>query len=226
MNILKNNKCRISVFAGHYGSGKTEIAVNYALYLKQSGEEDVTLVDLDVTNPFNRSTDTKDTLKQNGIKLISPNFANTNVDLPSLPASVMSAFTGSGKYIFDLGGNDTGATPFGSYRNKIDESDTVIFMVVNTYRPFSDTVEKISEHIRDIQNRIRLNVNYIISNPNLAGESSIETLLTGHEIIKKAAEMTEIPIAAITGSRAILDMLPEEYSKITFAIDRYMTPKW
>ena len=123
MNALKENKCRISVFTGHYGSGKTELAVNYALYLRHSGEEDVTLVDLDVTNPYYRSTDTEDILKINGIKLISPNYANTNIDLPSLPAAVMSAFIGSGKYIFDLGGNDTGATPFGRYRNKVDESE-------------------------------------------------------------------------------------------------------
>ena len=106
---------RVTLFAGHYGSGKTNIAVNYALALKRSGK-DTTIADLDIVNPYFRAKDSKDVLEKNGIKFISSEFANSNVDFPALPSETYGIVTRRDSYaVIDVGGDDRGALALGRY---------------------------------------------------------------------------------------------------------------
>ena len=114
---------RVTLFAGHYGSGKTNIAVNYALYLKAQGK-DVVIADMDIVNPYFRTKDSTDVLEKAGIELISPKFANSNVDLPALPQEMYKTVQDRSKYsVLDIGGDDRGAYALGRYRPYILEEN-------------------------------------------------------------------------------------------------------
>ncbi len=125
---------RVTLFAGHYGSGKTNIAVNYALWLKQQGK-DVIIADMDIVNPYFRTKDSIDVLENNGIELISPEFANSNVDLPALPQEMYRVVQDKSKYaVLDIGGDDRGAYALGRYTPSIlEENDYEMVFVANFY---------------------------------------------------------------------------------------------
>jgi len=127
---------RITLFAGHYGSGKTNIAVNYALWLKQQGKQ-VTIADLDIVNPYFRTKDSEELLSKAGIPLISSAFANSNVDLPALPQEMYSLVQRYDRYaVLDIGGDDRGALALGRYTPSIlEENNYEMVFVANFYRP-------------------------------------------------------------------------------------------
>ena len=107
---------RVTLFAGHYGSGKTNIAVNYALFLREQGK-DVVIADMDIVNPYFRTKDSTDVLESAGIELISPQFANSNVDLPALPQEMYKTVQDRSKFsVLDIGGDDRGAYALGRYK--------------------------------------------------------------------------------------------------------------
>ena len=131
---------RVTLFAGHYGSGKTNIAVNYALYLRSLGER-VAVADLDIVNPYFRTKDSAAELEAAGIRLVSPQFANSNVDLPALPAEAYGLVEDrSSRAILDVGGDDRGAYALGRYTPFIlEEGDYQMAFVANPCRPLTRT---------------------------------------------------------------------------------------
>jgi hypothetical protein len=150
---MKNIK-RISIFCGHYGSGKTNIAVNYALALKEQGIP-VRIADLDIVNPYFRTKDSADELEAAGIPLISPVFANTNVDLPALPQELYSLVQQTQTYaVMDVGGDDRGAYALGRYAPYIrEENNFDMFCVVNFYRPLTTTPEEAADLVAQIKSK-------------------------------------------------------------------------
>ncbi|MGN1118084.1 MAG: hypothetical protein ACI4RU_05680, partial [Acutalibacteraceae bacterium] len=142
---------RVNIFCGHYGSGKTNIAINYAVYLKNQGL-DVSIADIDIVNPYFRTKDSEDELNKKGIEVISLPFANTNVDLPALPAEVYSLVQNKSRYaVFDVGGDDRGAYALGRYVPSIlEENNYNMFFVANFYRPLTQTAREALEVIREI----------------------------------------------------------------------------
>jgi len=146
--LAQTPPARITVFIGAYGSGKSEIAVNYALALKAAGHS-VVLADLDIINPFYRSADAESILAQAGIELIKPIFANTNVDVPAVPGAVFSLFDRTDRYaILDIGGEDLGARILASLKNRFPNEESSekahVFFVVNTCRPFTSNPDQIA----------------------------------------------------------------------------------
>ena len=138
---MKKNDQRIKIIVGHYGSGKTEIALSMALQARMAGES-TTLIDLDIVNPFFRSAEQTEFLKENGIRLLAPNFATTAVDIPSLPAEITSVFEDNqSRAIFDVGGDDVGAIALGQYRTRFEKSGYEMLYVINPFRPGSANVE-------------------------------------------------------------------------------------
>ena len=140
---------RLTLFAGHYGSGKTNIAVNYAVYLAKMGRK-VCIADLDIVNPYFRTKDSADELQALGIDLISPQYANTNVDLPALPAESYRLVQDKSVFgIMDIGGDDRGAYALGRFKDFIKkENDYSMVFVANCYRPLTSTVEDTVERDR------------------------------------------------------------------------------
>ena len=195
---MKNTK-RISIFCGHYGSGKTNIAVNYALALKEQGIP-VRIADLDIVNPYFRTKDSADELEAAGIPLISPVFANTNVDLPALPQELYSLVQQTQTYaVMDVGGDDRGAYALGRYAPYIrEENNFDMFCVVNFYRPLTTTPEEAAEVMAEIEAAAHLPFTAIINNSNLGTDTTLEDVLATREKCEQLSRMTGLPIAATT----------------------------
>ena len=187
-----NSKIYITV--GHYGSGKTEFSVNYALWLKKTHEK-VIIVDLDIVNPYFRSNDVRKELELSGITVIAPDYAGTNVDIPVLPAEILRIFNeDNAAIVIDVGGDDDGAIALGRYKQFFDKADYEMSLVVNTRRPLSSTVDEIIEMKENIETASRLTVTNIIADTNIADETTKEIIEEGFLIVKRAADMLNLPV--------------------------------
>lgn len=186
---------RLTLFAGHYGSGKTNIAVNYALYLARTGKR-VTIADLDIVNPYFRTKDSERELSEAGIRLISPRYANSNVDLPALPAESYSLVQDKTVYgVMDIGGDDRGAYALGRYVDAIKaEGDYRMAFVVNCYRPLTSTPGEALEIMHEIETACGLGFTCIINNSNLGEETTPETVLASADFVRELSELTGLPV--------------------------------
>ena len=199
---------RLTLFAGHYGSGKTNIAVNYALHLASEGKQ-VCIGDLDIVNPYFRTKDSAKVLENAGVTLISPQFANTNVDLPALPAEAYRLVADKSVYgIMDIGGDDRGAYALGRYVPSIlEENNYRMVFVANCYRPLTRTPEDALEVMREIEDACGLRFTDIINNSNLGSETTPETVLQSKDYIAKLSEISGLPVFATTAVTAVAEKL-------------------
>ena len=201
---------RLTLFAGHYGSGKTNLAVNYALKLAGEGKQ-VCIADLDIVNPYFRTKDSAKALEEAGVKLVSPQFANSNVDLPALPAEAYRLVTDKETYgIMDIGGDDRGAYALGRYVPAIrEENNYRMIFVANAYRPLTRTPEDALEVMREIEAACGLSFTDIINNSNLGTETTPDTVLETQEYLEKLSEISGLPIFATTAQTEVARVLAE-----------------
>lgn len=201
---------RLTLFAGHYGSGKTNIAVNYALLLASEGKK-VCIADLDIVNPYFRTKDSAKELEAAGIDLISPQFANSNVDLPALPAEAYRLVTDKQTYgIMDIGGDDRGAYALGRYVPSIlEENNYRMVFVANCYRPLTRTPEEALEVMREIEEACKLRFTDIINNSNLGPETTTETVIHSQAYMETLSKLSGLPIFATTAVAEVAKELPE-----------------
>ena len=204
---------RLTLFAGHYGSGKTNIAVNYALHLAKEGNP-VCLADLDIVNPYFRTKDSANELEAAGVHLISPQFANTNVDLPALPAEAYRLVTDKNTYgIMDIGGDDRGAYALGRYVPAIvAENNYRMAFVANCYRPLTRTPEDALEVMREIEAACSLEFTCIVGNSILGTETTPQTVLDSVAYTEALSQLSGLPIwlytATIEVARELEGKLP------------------
>ena len=186
---------RLTLFAGHYGSGKTNIAVNYALQLAGEGKR-VCIADLDIVNPYFRTKDSAAELSKAGVELISPHFANTNVDLPALPPEAYRLVQDKGSYgIMDIGGDDRGAYALGRFTPFIrEENDYRMVFVANFCRPMTRTAEEALEVMGEIERACGLAFTCIVNNTNLASETTPETVLQSLSYIEELSKLSGLPV--------------------------------
>ena len=203
------NHKRLTLFAGHYGSGKTNIAVNYALHLAGEGKK-VCIADLDIVNPYFRTKDSAKVLEAAGVHLVSPHFANTNVDLPALPAEAYRLVTEKDVYgIMDIGGDDRGAYALGRYVPAIlEENNYRMVFVANCYRPLTRTPEDALEVMREIEAACGLKFTDIINNSNLASETTAETVMASVAYVQELSKLSGLPVFAHTAEAAVARQLP------------------
>lgn len=187
---------RINIFAGHYGSGKSEIAVNAAVAMKKNGGN-VVMADMDIVNPFFRSVDAKNRLEGLGIRVVAPLFANTNVDVPALVPEISTALRSPGKkVILDVGGDEEGARVLGRYHGDIGEGEYDMYFVINRARPLTRGVDETIKYMDEIQFSSRLKVTWLISNTHFLDQTSIGDIKYGLELTRQVSEKTGVPIAA------------------------------
>lgn len=186
---------RLTLFAGHYGSGKTNIAVNYALHLAAEGKK-TCIADLDIVNPYFRTKDSATELAAAGVELISPRFANTNVDLPALPAEAYRLVEDKQIYgIMDIGGDDRGAYALGRYVPFMKEENNYrMAFVANCYRPLTRTPEEALEVMREIEAACGLQFTCIVNNSNLGTETTVRTVLDSLEFIEGLSRLSGLPV--------------------------------
>ena len=219
------SKYRFLVITGNYGSGKTEISLNLAL--KAASKEATTLVDLDIVNPYFRTGEKAEELRQAGVRVLMPTFAMTTVDIPALPAEIQSVFeTPSDRVIFDVGGDDTGAAALGRYYPSFmqNRADTLTALAVNCMRPLTMEEEDILDLARRIESRGRLQIDLLINNTNLANETTSEMVERGEKTVLRCAEVLGIRHVVTTGKKEVLKQCRLQTPQT--AIERYMVPEW
>ena len=200
---------RIIIVAGHFGSGKTEFSLNYAVYLKKFHDQ-VTVVDMDTVNPYFRTKDAQQRLEELGISVISPRFANTNVDILSVPSQILSGFeTPACHAVFDVGGDDEGAVVLGVYEKQIRQVGYDMLFVMNPNRPFTKTPEQALEMMAAIEQASRLRFTGLINTANLMEETTPQLVAEGEETVKKTAEMAGLPFLFSVGTAENLAMISE-----------------
>ncbi len=219
-------KARILVLVGNYGSGKTEISLNLALKFARRGEK-VTLVDLDIVNPYFRSSERTELLEKEGVKVYAPSFAMSTVDVPSLPADIQAVFADkSRRVIFDVGGDDTGAAALGQYKPYFDQDDVEVLFVVNAFRPLSGDADSVCDLMLRVAGRSRLSPTAVINNANVAWETEESDLVRGEELLREVSTRMNLPIGYLCAKQDILDKLPDHLSGERIAIDILMRPEW
>ena len=199
---------RVTLFAGHYGSGKTNLAVNYARYLAQAGHP-VTLADLDIVNPYFRAKDSEAELARAGVRLLSSPYANSNVDIPALPQEMYAVIDDTSHYaVVDIGGDDRGALALGRYAPGIvAEGRYEMLLVVNCYRPLSRDAAATEEILREIQRAGGMAFTAIVNNSNLGPETTAETVLDSVAYAERIAADTGLPIKMTSVEERLLPEL-------------------
>ena len=224
----------VKVLIGNYGSGKSELALNFAMQAAARGDR-TELLDLDMVNTYFRLTERGKMVEQKEIRLVSPNFACSGIETLSLPAEVSSAFVLDwDTVIFDVGGDDVGATALGRYHRDfmaLEPGALEVLNVVNIRRPLASTVEKIHRLQEGMQTHARLQITGMINNTNLSTMTSADDLWDGYELLRQVVELTGIPVAYTTGKKDILDAFlardPDpKYVGKPVAIDVYMHRDW
>lgn len=218
---------RINIFTGHFGSGKTEIAVNYAIQMSKLHKK-TAIVDLDIVNPYFRTADARQTLAGHGVKVILPVYANTNVDVPALPPEISMLFEEKEyRAVLDIGGDDLGAKAVSRYREEIEADDYSLYFVVNTRRPMTDSAEKIESMLREVEAGANIKVSGIVSNTNLLGATRPHDVLEGLALVEKVSKKTGIPVAFACGFRESLEGIGETAGGIPlFRMDKHIRLPW
>lgn len=190
---------RITVITGHYGCGKTNLSVNLAVKAAEKWEK-VTVVDLDLVNPYFRTADFKKLFEEKGINLIAPDFANTNLDVPSVQFDIELLAAGDGCLIIDVGGDDAGAFALGRYaqalNNHIDELE--MLYVINQRRNLTETADEAVSLMYEIEAASRMKHTAVVNNTNLGCETTSEIIAQSENFADEVSAKTGLPLAFTT----------------------------
>ena len=217
---------RVTIFAGHYGSGKTNIAANYAIKLREEGKE-VSIADLDIVNPYFRSKDAKEMLESKGIRFISSPYANSNVDTPALPADAYSITADKSRYaVVDVGGDDRGALALGRYVPGIlEENDYEMLFVINKFRPLTSDVQGTLEVMQEIETACRMKFTGIVNNSNLGEDTTAEDVLESQAYADSISEACGLQIRMTTVSAKLYDELKSKINNL-MPLNLYIRQSW
>ncbi len=225
---LPSFEARVIMFAGAYGSGKTEVAVNYAAGLAVSQSQLVSIVDLDIVNPYFRSREAALELEAQGIHVVMPRNEMSYADLPIILPEIRGEIERSdGKLIIDVGGDDAGARVLSSMADAFASKGYEFLMVLNAKRPFTSDVAGSLKMMRDIEASSRLKFTGIVSNTHLIGETTTDTVLQGYRLAEEVSRAAEIPVAFVSVVAEVAEQLDSNAMKVpVFALSRQMLKPW
>ena len=207
----------IRIIAGHFGAGKSNVAVNLALRAAETSR-DVTFADLDIVNPYFRSADAKELLEERGIACVIPDFANTNVDVPSLPANIYSLFEHgqNGVVFIDVGG-DNGAVVLGAFASQIAEIGYDMLYVTSMYRPLTEQPEDALQIMREIETMSRLRCTAVLNNSSIGSETTADDVVASVPYARRVAGLAGLPYLGTAYYEALLPDLPAKMKDAGFA---------
>ena len=202
---------RLTLLCGHYGSGKTNVAVNLAIYLKKQ-YNNLVVADLDIVNPYFRTKDSLDDFKKHGIELICSEYANTNVDIPALPANMYRLTTDKNlTAVIDVGGDDRGAYALGRLVPEITAEDNFnMLMVINGYRPLTPDAASTIEVMREIETACNLKFTGLVNNSNIGEETTAEDVLNSMDYAREVSKLSGLPIFMTTVKTELYDELKDK----------------
>ncbi|MBR1591524.1 MAG: cobalamin biosynthesis protein CobQ [Ruminococcus sp.] len=215
---------RITVITGHYGSGKTNLSVNLALKASREGKS-AAVVDLDLVNPYFRTTDFRELFAENGVKLIAPDFANTNLDVPSIQFDVEQLAASEDCLIIDVGGDDAGAAALGRYSGALlnMQNDLDMLYVINQRRYLTDNADAAVALMYEIEAASRMKHTAIVNNTNLGAETDADIIDSSAAFAGEIAERTGLPLIFTACPENIADKVK---TKNIFPVRVYVKPLW
>ena len=222
--MLEDKRNRI--ISGHYGSGKTEFSINYAIRLAEL-KKNVAIVDLDVVNLYFRSREKEEFLKEKGIRVIGSSIRATSLDLPSISGETSIAFQDKSlETIIDLGGNPEGARALGRYNEYLKEGSYDMFFVLNANRPETRSIDDVMEFMVKIQDVVRGKFTGIVNNTHMLKSTSVDDILRGYDLAKEVSDLAGIPIKYNAGLESVLNNVQSKLEGEIFPIDLYMREEW
>lgn len=215
---------RYTVLIGNFGSGKTELALNLAM---QAAQGSTMLVDMDIINPYFKSSSKQEMLEAAGVRVVKPDYANTTMDVPTLPAEIYAPFdTRPDRAVFDIGGDPVGAAVLGLLREHFakNAAESEFLFVVNPARPMQEDADAILSLLREIEGRAGICITGLVSNANLARETDMEVVRAGEAVTEELSRRTGLPVKFV----ALMESLAEAYTgeHTVLPITLYMRPAW
>lgn len=225
--MILNDK-RVRIITGHYGSGKTEFAVNYVNRLRDCKEGKIAIADLDIVNVYFRSREKKAEMEAKGIQVIASNIEGAGADIPAVSGAMTMPVTNKEyQYVIDLGGNDVGTLVLGRIKPLLDPTETDFFMVVNAYRPDTSTPEGVIAQMERLEYGAGLKVTGFINNTNLVRETTADCLVHGDEVLREVTKRTGVPVKYVAYVEELLtEAVPEGLSGELFPMKFYMRKAW
>lgn len=223
--MIENDK-RVRIICGHYGCGKTEFAVNYAVKLAEAGLKPV-LADIDIINPYFRSRERTDALERMGVRVVASSINAPSIDVPAVSAGVYSAFDGDSAAVVDVGGDSSGMSVLKSFSGHFSGANEYdLFFVININREAVSTTGKILEYIKSFEKKAGLSVTGLINNTHMLKSTTVEDLLNGAAVSEEVSSATGIPVLYHSGLAGIKDGLPDEMKERFFPLELYMRDDW
>lgn len=233
---------RLFIFAGRFGSGKSECAANFAVQLARGRyptatgwtprppafNSHPTLVDLDIVTPYFRTRELSEALRPMGVAVVSPAEVGRYLDLPAISPEILGAIEQrEALVVLDVGGDPQGARALGQYSPYIQQQPHVVYFVVNPYRPFMDAPEDIRAAIRDVERTSRVSVSALVSNPNMMDETQPALVLAGHRRVQAVAQAIGLPIAMLGVEQSLADAVRREVRDAPILeIRRFFDMRW
>lgn len=219
---------RITIFTGNLGSGKTEVAVNFALHLKERRLR-TAIVDLDIVNPYFRTRLVRELLEAKGLEVVCPAGRLVSADVPALPAAIKGVLeNGEIHGVFDVGGDDVGATALGRFTDLLPEGSYNMYFVINACRPFTGTSRGVINILRSVEKASGLKVTGLVNNTNLGRETDMQTILSGHGLVREVAGEIGVPVVFVGAAGVIAGELPALLADATpvLPLQLFMRPPW
>ena len=215
------------IIVGNYGSGKTETAVNLALHQQSSGL-DVSIVDLDLVNPYFRTREARVFLENLGVEVVLPDKRYMHADLPILAPAVAGMIQDPAELtILDAGGDDVGVTVLAALGDFLSKREVHMIQVINPFRPFTETIEGCIQIKEEIEASSKLKITSLVSNANLIDETTPEHIIEGYRFIKEVSKTTGLPIEFITASSQMIPQLDmNQFHCPVLTIDRKLVFPW
>lgn len=215
---------KITVVTGHYGTGKTNLSVNIAMNIKAQGKS-VCVIDLDIVNPYFRTADFKKLFEENDIKLVAPEYANSNLDIPALSFDLEQLAMSDNYLVIDVGGDDAGATALGRYSQALEKfrDDIEMIYVINAYRYLTPTADDALELMYEIENASHMKHTAIVNNSNLGSETTPETIENSFEFAEEISLKAELPILFNACREDLAEFIED---KNLMPIKVYVKPFW
>lgn len=224
--MIINDK-RIRIITGHYGSGKTEFAINYVMKLRELTNKNIAVADLDVVNAYFRIREKKKFLENANILTIDSSIDAPNLDLPALSAQIITPINDkSYEYVMDVGGDNVGARVVGRFSDIIEKEEYDMLFVVNANREKTQTSDQVIQYIKSIENSSKLKITGLINNTHLIRDTRIEDILKGEKIVKQVSEALDIPFKYTSCLEDLVCNLPKNLEGEILPIKLYMREAW
>jgi len=218
---------RLKIITGHYGSGKTEFAINYALNIAKESSSKIAIVDLDIVNPYFRAREAEHILHSKGIRVIGASVKGASLDIPAVSSEVLTIFHDKSYIaVLDVGGDQAGARILGRYHDNLAVAEYDMFFVLNANRPLTNTPQAAIRHMRAIEEGSRQKITALVNNTHLCESTTIDDVFRGQELSENVSDQTGLPIRYTVVEEKLAEKIVGKIKNEILPINIYMKKPW